>query len=170
MAEVFNPQGRPFSSRNFSYDNGNLARNLYGSCVALALGSALGMPYKHATAWVLKHGGGKLKEQDGKKYVAGAYVSRNLDNYMNKLGREGSKLYLTPNYKFMAGLEERPHEVMKTNCKLSTFAKKYNNGRFLVLVKGHCLAVVNGQIFDNNEPFGLKNYVVQYAIELGTKK
>lgn len=170
MAHVNSPSSAAFCERNFSYDSGELAVNRTGSCVALALSSALGMPYKHATKWVLKHGGGRAKQFNGRTYVAGAATAANIKNYLTKLGRKDGRLILTPRMAFLGAVTGVEHDVLDTNCKLSTFAKNHPTGRYLVLVAGHAVALVNGHIFDNNAPYGAKNYNVRFAIELGTKK
>lgn len=54
---------------------------------------------------------------------------------------------------------------IKCDMTLGTFAKRYNRGRYFVVVRGHALAVVDGQIIGNNEDPTRTRRPVRFAYE-----
>lgn len=47
---------------------------------------------------------------------------------------------------------KQPDGSIKTrDMNLSTFAKKYPRGKFYILVKGHALAIIDGEIVDHTD-------------------
>lgn len=47
---------------------------------------------------------------------------------------------------------KQPDGSIKTrSMTLSTFAKKFKRGKFYILVKGHALAIINGEIVDHTD-------------------
>lgn len=105
-------------------------------CVVRAISNATGKDYSEVHAVLKKHG---RKDRKGTQWHTSIAA-------MKELGMEGVAIGNGQSAKFMArqGKMER-HEKGVTLGKL---LKDLPRGRFVVYIRGHALAVVNGEIID----------------------
>jgi hypothetical protein len=125
-----------------------LAKNENNDCVVRAFMAALDIPYEQAHAWVKKelnrkdrkgtfvHAYGKNiigKTKNGKKIsFIGAHPSRNMKHSVGS-----DKILVNTKYK-------KP-----TGYTLKSFMENNPVGRFVLIVQGHAVAVVNGVLYGN---------------------
>ena len=152
--------------------NGRKVVNRFGSCGVLALSAATSMPYEHATKFVFKHGleAGRREDETGFTHVVGIDAVKLIPAVLTKLGRTGGRILTFGQF---AGHKQLvcdgfPVEEHKAS-NLSTFAKKFPRGRYIVVIAGHAVAVVNGKMYDNNNNEITWNKRVMFAIEVGTR-
>jgi len=164
------------------FRNGENAHNLVGSCVVLAIASAVGMRYDDATKWVKNN-----------MAVAGTKTIRDFEHIAGVYHMKGGECFkkLRPNAvttrydKHDASVKSYGDEAeqateMAWRCKtfgvdkispkrmkVSTFVKNNPRGRHILMVRGHALACVHGSIMDNgalSEDY--RNQVVEYSTSL----
>jgi len=61
------------------------------------------------------------------------------------LGKDVIRMKAEQDYKQPDG------SIRTRSMTLSTFARKYSRGKFYILVKGHALAVIDGEIVDHTD-------------------
>jgi hypothetical protein len=115
-------------------------------CTVSALSATLGISFDQAydyarDNWSRQRGRGvttsimlkTLPQAIGKEYAK------------EVLGQEVTRVKAEQDYK-------QPEGYMLTrDMTLSTFAKKYPRGKYYILVKGHALAVIDGEIVDHTD-------------------
>jgi len=75
------------------------------------------------------------------------------------LGKEVVRVKTEQDYK-------QPDSSIKTrDMNLSTFCKKYPRGKFYILVKGHALAIIDGEIVDHTDKPKRRVYYAWKIIE-----
>lgn len=136
----------------FSHNpNGARTINKTGACFVIALASAVGVKYEHATAWTIKKDfAWKLVDTnvlEGHE-VRGVYAGKvavHVRRGGKIMGRD-AKLHLPA----MGGVIAEGVTTFEP-CTLGRFAKNNPRGKFIVSIKGHAVAVVHGRIINNNE-------------------
>jgi len=165
-----------------TFRNGDKAHNLVGSCVVLAIASAVGMRYDDATKWVKKNMlVANTKTIRGFEHVAGVYHMKGGECFKNLRANAVTTRYDKNDASVSSyGDEAEQATEMAWRCKIygvdkispkrmkvSTFAKNNPRGRHILMVRGHALACVHGQIMDNGElSQEFKNQVVEYSTAL----
>jgi len=162
------------------FRNGENARNLVGSCVVLAIASAVGMRYDDATKWVKKNMAvANTKTIGGFEHVAGVYhmkggecfkklrpnaVTTRYDKHDASVSSYGNEAEQATEMAWRCktfGVDK----ISPKRMKVATFAKNNPRGRHILMVRGHALACVHGQIMDNGE---LSTQYVNQIVEFST--
>lgn len=120
--------------------DGKHAENISGSCVVLAMANIIGLSYENATKFALKHlPVDRVKTIDGTEHVSGIYTERDsFREGFQKLGRDIKRFSIC----IKSG--------KRANVKLDTIVKNLPKGRFMVIISGHGVAVIDNVICDNN--------------------
>ena len=134
-----------------SNESGELGKNENNDCVVRAFAAALDLPYNQAHAWVKK----ELKRQDRKGTFMSAY-SKNIigktknGKKINYIGSHPSRDFM----KYSIGSDKilvNPKYKTKTGYTLKSFMENNPVGRFVLIVQGHAVAVVNGVLYGNRD-------------------
>ena len=117
-------------------------------CVVRAFACALGISYDEAHAWVAKH----LGRKNGK----GTYTSIYMGNILNRVKNGYRVTYLgaTPEYKFICPnrgttLRNPRYKNKKSGYTLKAFMNDHLTGRYVIIVEGHAVALVDGVLYAN---------------------
>jgi len=138
------------NSEKLARESGNLGKKEDNDCVVRAFMVALDLPYDKAHAWVKK----ELKRQDRKGTFMNAY-SKNIIG-KTKNGKKISFMGAHPsrNMKHSVGsnkvLVNNKYKKL-TGYTLKSFIENNPVGRFVLIVQGHAVAVVNGVLYGNRD-------------------
>ena len=136
-------------------------------CVVRAFMSALDIPYLQAHSFVKKY----LKRENKK----GTYTTRYSANVIGRVknGKRVSLLGASPDYVstlkiFNKRVKElsNPRYKAKRGYTVSSFMENFDKGRYVVIVDGHALAVVNGRLYGNRRDAMTPLRRVQYVFEV----
>jgi len=136
-------------------------------CVVRAFMCALDLSYDQAHAWVKK----ELKRQDRKGTFTNAYAKNIIGKTKN--GKKISFMGIHPSREFMKHSFGSNKPLVNTKYKkatgytLKSFMEANPVGRFVLIVQGHAVAVVNGVLYGNSNEkwFGLYRSV-WYGFEM----
>ena len=133
-------------------DSSELAKKENNDCVVRAFAAALDLPYNQAHAWVKK----ELKRQDRKGTFVNAYGKNIIGKTKN--GKKISYIGSHPSlYSYSIGSDKilvNPSYKKQTGYTLKSFMENNPVGRFVLIVQGHAVAVVNGVLYGNtNEQY-----------------
>lgn len=143
MANVVKTVLVPFSSRE------GRPVNETDDCAVQALATAANVPYAFAHK--------AMAAQCGRQIGKGTSVYL-MNRYMDG-----------PGAKCRARVTRLPYGkgADKTGITLRSFCRKHNRGRFVVCVRGHALAVVDGEIIDGWEGSDLRRVVDAWRVKPG---
>lgn len=118
-------------------------------CVVRAFMCALDLSYEQAHAWIKK----EMNRQDRK----GTYTSTYAKNIIGKTknGKKISFIGVHPSHEFMKYSFGSSKPLVNTKYKkatgytLKSFMEANPVGRFVLIVQGHAVAVVNGVLYGN---------------------
>lgn len=140
---------------------GELAKSETNDCVVLSFMIASGNSYDDTHSFV----GKRLKRKFRKgtytclylKYILGERLGSRTINYV------GHSKEAVP-----VGVDrEKVIQNGKSRYTVKSFMEKYNKGRYVVIVKGHAYALVDGVMYGNKgEQFNGFRRIVRYAFEL----
>lgn len=149
-----------------SCENSNLAKNERADCVVRAFMVTLDITYEQAHKWVKKY----LKREDKK----GTHTRMYLNNILGKTKNYNRiSLYgVSPKYRF--GKLERSKKLInkkyksKSNYTVKSFMEDHPKGKFVIIVKGHALGLVDGVLYGNSSEqyLGFKRHI-RYVIKVG---
>jgi hypothetical protein len=136
------------NSYTFACDSSGLAKTEDNDCVVKAFMCALDIPYDQAHAWVKK----ELKRQDRKATFMNAFCKNIIGKTKN--GKKISFIGAHPsrNMKFSVGSNKvlvNTQYKKPTGYTLKSFMESNPVGRFVLVVQGHAVAVVNGVLYGN---------------------
>ena len=143
----------------------DLAKRENHDCVVRAFMCALDISYDQAHSWVKK----ELKRQDRK----GAFMNVYCKNIVGKI-KNGKKIsfigaHPSRNMKYSIGSNKilvNKQYKKPTGYTLKSFMESNPIGRFVLIVQGHAVAVVNGVLFGNwNERYNGLYRSVWFAFE-----
>ena len=135
-----------------------IAKKEDNDCVVRAFMAALDIPYDQAHAWVKKN----MEREDRK----GTYTGKAIQLVEGKV-KNGYKLKfmgLNPNkmnWKKVTGSNKiltNPKYKKQTGYTLKSFMENNPVGRFVFIVQGHAVAVVNGVLYANTNENALGLY------------
>ena len=131
-------------------ESSELGKKEDNDCVVRAFMCALDISYEQAHAWVKK----ELKRQDRKGAFMYAY-SKNIIG-KTKNGKKISFIGAHPlrNMKHSVGSNKvlvNKQYKKATGYTLKSFMENYPVGRFVLIVQGHAVAVVNGVLYGNRD-------------------
>lgn len=131
----------------------NLMTGDTNACTVKALSATFGISYDDAYAYAAKMWDRvKGKGVRTSKMLATFPESFDFESFV--LGASVERVKATKDYK-------QPDKTMKTRkMTLGTFASTFKKGTYYILVKGHALAVIDGEVVDHTSEFGRK---VMYA-------
>lgn len=127
----------------------NIAKNEYDDCVVRAFMAALDISYDQAHAWVKKN----MKREDRKGTYTGKAVK--IIEGKTKNGYKINFIGLNPSKKcWEKGVGSNkvlanPKYKKQTGYTLKSFIENNPVGRFVLIVHGHAVAVVNGVLYGN---------------------
>ena len=121
------------------------------NCFPLALSATLKIAYDDAYKF--------CKDTLGRKHGKGVEVAKIIEAF-----KEG-KVIETAVVEVDARREYKYNTKPSVFCasKLGNFAKEHAEGNYIVLIGGHAVAVIAGQIMDNTSP----NSIVKHAYQIG---
>jgi hypothetical protein len=127
----------------------NIAKKEDNDCVVRAFMAALDIPYDQTHAWVKKN----MKREDRKGTYTGNAVKsvegKTKNGYkVNFIGLNPSKKYwekLVGSNKILVN----PKYKKQTGYTLKSFMENNPVGRFVLIVQGHAVAVVDGVLYGN---------------------
>ena len=134
-----------------SNESGELGKNENNDCVVRAFMCALDLPYNQAHAWVKK----ELNRKDRKGTFVNAYGKNIIGKTKN--GKKISYIGSHPSRDFMKysiGSDKvlvNPNYKTKTGYTLKSFLENNRTGRFVLVVQGHAVAIVNGVLYGNRD-------------------
>jgi hypothetical protein len=171
--EVYREQLKPehFVDSNFlAQSNSDLAKKETNDCVVRAFMCALDIPYEQAHAYIKK----EMKRQDRQGTYTFLY-SKNVigkiknGRRINFIGAHPDKTWMqknianTTNKKILAN----PKYKKPTGFTVKSFIESNPVGRFVLVVEGHALAVVNGVLYGNpNEQYSGLYRSVWYGFQM----
>ena len=131
----------------------NLMTGDNNACTVKALSATFGVSYDDAYAYAAKMWDRvKGRGVATSKMLTTFPGSFDLESFV--LGRSVARVKATKDYK-------QPDKTIKTRkMTLGTFTSTYKTGTYYVLVKGHALAVIDGEVVDFKEEYGRK---IMYA-------
>ena len=139
------------NSEKLAREFNELGKKETNDCVVRAFAAALDLPYEQAHAWVKK----ELKRQDRK----GTFVSSYCKNIIGKtkngkkinyMGAHPSRDFL----KFSIGSDKilvNKQYKKATGYTLKSFIENNPVGRFVLIIQGHAVAIVNGVLYGNKD-------------------
>lgn len=137
------------NSNDLANASSELALKETNDCVVRAFMCALNLSYDQAHAWVKN----ELKRQDRKGTFMNAYGKNIIGKTKN--GKKISFIGIHPSREFMKHsfgsdkvLVNRKYKKA-TGFTLKSFMEAHPVGRFVLIVQGHAVAVVNGVLFGN---------------------
>ena len=141
------------NSIKLANEQSDLAKKEDNDCVVRAFMAALDIPYNQAHTWVKK----ELKRQDRKGTFMNAYAKNIIGKTKN--GKKISFMGAHPSREFMkhsVGSNKvlvNPKYKKATGYTLKSFMENNPVGRFVLIVQGHAVAVVNGVLFGNSDEY-----------------
>lgn len=160
-----------FVDSNFlAQNNSDLAKRETNDCVVRAFMCALDIPYEQAHAYIKK----EMKREDRQGTYTFLY-SKNVigkiknGRRINFIGAHPDKTWMqknianTTNKKILAN----PKYKKPTGFTVKAFLESHPVGRFVLVVEGHALAVVNGVLYGNsNEQYSGLYRSVWYGFQM----
>jgi hypothetical protein len=137
------------NSQKLANQSSELAQIENNDCVVRAFMCALDLPYDQAHAWVKK----ELKRKDRKGTFMNAYGKNIIGKTKNGkkisfIGTHPSKSHMK--YSFGSNIVLTNKQYKKpTGYTLKSFMENHPVGRFVLVVQGHAVAVVNGVLYGN---------------------
>lgn len=130
-------------------------------CVVWSFAMASGSTYEDAHSFAQK----KLNRVFGNGTFMYLYTKNILGDKLN--GKEISYLGHSP-YKLPVGVDNKKTlQNGKSRFTVKSFMEKYNKGRYVVIVRGHAFAIVDGVMYGNKqEQFNGFRRIVNFVIEL----
>jgi hypothetical protein len=115
-------------------------------CTVTALAATFGMSYDKAYSFASLEWSRKKGRGVATITMLGSFPQAVGKDYAKKvLSQEVERVKAEHDYK-------QPDGSIKTrDMNLSTFTKKYPRGKYYILVKGHALAIINGEIVDHTD-------------------
>lgn len=142
-----------------------LSKKENNDCVVRAFMCALNISYYQAHTWVKN----ELKRQDGKGTYTYAYAKNILGKTKNGKKIRFIGAHPSQNMKHAVGSDKvlaNPKYKKKTGYTLKSFMEDNPVGNYVLIVKGHAVAVVNGVLFGNcNEKWDGLYRSVWYGFE-----
>ena len=138
-------------SAKIAHESGELGKKENNDCVVRAFMCALDLPYDQAHAWVKK----ELNRKDYKGTFMNAYGKNIIGKTKNGkkitfMGLHPSKSHL----KYSIGndkiLSNKKYKN-PTGYTLKSFMESHPVGRFVLIVQGHAVAVVDGVLYGNRD-------------------
>jgi hypothetical protein len=139
------------NSEKLARESGNLGKKEDNDCVVRAFMVALDLSYDQAHAWVKK----ELNRIDRKGTFMNAYSKNIIGKTKNGkkisfIGAHPSREYM--NFKFGSNKPLVNTKYKKlTGYTLKSFIENNPVGRFVLIVQGHAVAVVNGVLYGNRD-------------------
>ena len=137
------------NSIELTKNTSDLAKTEHNDCVVRAFMAALDIPYDQAHAWIKK----SMNREDRK----GTYTGQAIQKVEGKIknGYKLSFMGVNPaktHWKKMTGSNKilnNPKYKKQTGYTLKSFIENNPVGRFVLIVQGHAVAVVNGVLYAN---------------------
>ena len=137
------------NSIKLSRSQSEIAKKEDRDCVVRAFMAALDIPYDQAHAWVKKN----MNREDRKGTYTGKAIKivegKTKNGYQIKfMGLNPAKIH----WKEMTGSNKtlvNPKYKKQTGYTLKSFMENNQVGRFVLVVQGHAVAVVNGVLYGN---------------------
>jgi hypothetical protein len=137
------------NSIKLSRSQSEIAKKEDRDCVVRAFMAALDIPYDQAHAWVKKN----MNREDRKGTYTGKAIKivegKTKNGYQIKfMGLNPAKIH----WKEMTGSNKtlvNPKYKKQTGYTLKSFMENNQVGRFVLIVQGHAVAVVNGVLYGN---------------------
>ncbi len=139
------------NSEKIANESGELGKNENNDCVVRAFAAALDITYNQAHAWVKK----ELKRQDRKGTFMNAYGKNIIGKTKN--GKKISYIGSHPSRDFMKysiGSDKilvNKQYKKATGYTLKSFMENNPVGRFVLIVQGHAVAIVDGVLHGNKD-------------------
>ena len=148
--EAFKPQYF-VDTIKIANESGKLGKNENNDCVVRAFAAALDITYDQAHAWVKKN----LNRKDRKGTFMNAYGKNIIGKTKNSkkisfIGSHPSRSFL----KHSIGSDKiliNPKYKTKTGYTVKSFMENNPVGRFILIVQGHSVAVVDGVLYGNKD-------------------
>jgi len=115
-------------------------------CTVSTLSATFEMSYDEAYSFASK--------EWGRKRGKGVATIDMLESFPQAVGKDYAKKVLSQEVVRVKAEHDykQPDGSTKTrDMTLSTFSKKYPRGKYYILVKGHALAIINGEIVDHTD-------------------
>ena len=139
------------NSSKLANQSSKLSQNENNDCVVRAFMCALDLSYDQAHAWVKK----ELNRVDRKGTLMNAYSKNIIGKTKNGkkisfIGAHPSREYM--NFKFGSNKPLVNTKYKKlTGYTLKSFIENNPVGRFVLIVQGHAVAVINGVLYGNQD-------------------
>jgi len=139
------------NSEKLARESGELGKKENNDCVVRAFAAALDLPYNQAHAWVKK----ELKRQDKKGTFVSAYCKNIIGKTkngkkINYMGAHPSRDFLKHSIGSDKILVNKQYKKA-TGYTLKSFIENNPVGRFMLIVQGHAVAIVNGVLYGNKD-------------------
>ena len=131
-------------------EQSELAKKEDNDCVVRAFMAALDISYEQAHTWVKKY----LNRKDRKGTFMNAYSKNIIGKTKNsyKVGFMGAHPSHNMNYSIGSNkVLVNPKYKKETGYTLKSFMENNPVGRFVLIVQGHAVAVVNGVLYGNSD-------------------
>jgi len=144
----------------------DLAKTEHNDCVVRAFMAALDIPYDQAHAWIKKH----MKRVNTKGTYTAAYGKSIIGTVKNSkkinfIGSHPSRSCYKHSFGSDKVLVNKQYKKA-TGYTLKSFMENNPVGRFVLIVQGHAVAIVNGVLYGNsNERYNGLYRSVWFAFE-----
>lgn len=142
-------------------EDSQLAKYENNDCVVRSFMVALGLTYEDAHDFVKKN----LNRKDKEGTYTSIYVKNILGTKKNNLK---IKYFGHAEYKQPIGVpSNKVIKNGKSNYTVKSFCEQYTTGRYVLIVRGHAMALVNGVLYGNSvEQFKGFRRPINYVIEM----
>lgn len=136
------------------------------NCSVRALANVTDMPMKDAEALLAKYGRERNKGAWGFHHayteaglsLIGVYGTTKQAREVYHCAVFGKKAHLDESY-------ESYRELNKKGCTLGRFIQENQEGSYIVLVKGHALALVDGEVIDSHPTSAARSVTMVYKVK-----
>lgn len=138
-----------------------IAQSETNDCFVYALGTAFNMSYDEAHKVAAVHF--DRKERKGTKgSIVAQVMTGMLDQKMSLNGKIVTEVMNKPTTQYKVY-----GEVVNRSLRVGSFAKKFNEGTYLVLIANHAVTVKDGTVIDNKENDPSVKGIVRKAFKIG---
>ena len=135
-----------------AYASSELAKKENNDCVVKAFMVALNISYVQAHTYVKE----KMKRQDNKGTYTFAYAKNIVNKTKNSkkitfIGTHPSKAFMGTSICGTKKILVNTQYKKPTGYTLKSFMENHPVGRFVLIVQGHAVAVVNGVLYGNHD-------------------
>jgi hypothetical protein len=151
----------PTKDAIIGYSDSKIAQSESNDCVVRAIASSFEMHYDEAHKFVAKKWF-RVNREGTRNFIGGmrGMVSKGVlinGKSFSNLGDQNGNMKYDVKVK---------GEIVKRNMTTGTFIKKFQKGKYLVVVSGHAFSIIDGVVVGNTGDAKMKKRVILYSWEV----